>query len=572
MREARVGGDYATRELMYKIHLIAALMSLLFISQTNADPIAGQVDTFEDGTSQGWGAGNANSTTVIATSEADLGPGGLGDSALQTTFNLRAAFLNQDARWIGDYTAAGISAIEVDVNNTTTVDLNLRLGIRGPDDPFLFPQGGGDSWITNSQTVTANSGWTTLTFGITAADITSPGTGADASAALTDVQQLRFIDNAAAEFKGRDVDANENFTILVDNITAIGTLNPGTPEYALGIDFGSIAPAVGTNFNQFDIDTADGETATLAAGTLIGLDGNNLNNISFSLTNNTGQDTTRADVTNGAEGDGAEITDATIFGDAYISNNQGAAPINADANFVLTFSGLDDSLTYALSGGWDNNNNNFDADWTVDGATVLADVSANGYVGFEGLATDGNGNLSITVSRSTLHVTLGALTLSGFDSAASLNCDSAGAVECDLADIDALYAMFGSTVAAGSGFDYSGDGVVGPEDIAGWLADASQTANTANPTGATYVLGDADLDGNVNSIDLGLLLNNFNAMSGVGWNQGDLNGDGNVNSVDLGQLLNNFGFTSLLAANAVPEPGNCGLIGIVLLGLLARRR
>ena len=148
-----------------------------------------------------------------------------------------------------------------------------------------------------------------------------------------------------------------------------------------------------------------------------------------------------------------------------------------------------------------------------------------------------------------------------------LACDSDADGDCEQDDMDAMYAAFG-----GAGpFDYGGNGTVGPEDISGWLADASSSANTANPSGKTYVLGDANLDGNVNSMDLGLLLNNFNSTSGVTWDGGDLNGDNNVNSADLGQLLNNFNFTSA-AANAVPEPHGMALVLFAILGLEVRRR
>ena len=132
----------------------------------------------------------------------------------------------------------------------------------------------------------------------------------------------------------------------------------------------------------------------------------------------------------------------------------------------------------------------------------------------------------------------------------------------------AILAEFGTVVAAGEGFDYSGDGLIGPEDISGWLSDASQASNTANPNGATYIIGDADLDGNVVSIDLGLLLNNFNASSDVGWNQGDFDGDGIVNSIDLGLLLNGFGFSSAASVNVVPEP-NFGGLSLLMLGFFA---
>ena len=56
-------------------------------------------------------------------------------------------------------------------------------------------------------------------------------------------------------------------------------------------------------------------------------------------------------------------------------------------------------------------------------------------------------------------------------------------------------------------------------------------------------------------------------------NPGDVNGSGNVDSTDLGLLLNTFGFTSASAAT-VPEPGAASLLFLAAMGLLgfARRR
>ena len=88
-----------------------------------------------------------------------------------------------------------------------------------------------------------------------------------------------------------------------------------------------------------------------------------------------------------------------------------------------------------------------------------------------------------------------------------------------------------------------------------------------------YILGDVNLNGDVDSDDLGLLLNNFDSNAGVGWGGGDLNADLSVDSGDLGLLLNNFGSTSA-AASAVPEPSSCMLIMMSVVGLfgLIRRR
>lgn len=136
-----------------------------------------------------------------------------------------------------------------------------------------------------------------------------------------------------------------------------------------------------------------------------------------------------------------------------------------------------------------------------------------------------------------------------------LPCDLNGDGGCDSTDIDLLYAADG--------------------DIANWLTEASATNNPAKLDPADqYILGDANLDGDVNSDDLGLLLNNFNGVGGNAavWGGGDLNDSGNVNSDDLGLLLNNFGAAS---ASAVPEPGILAMlfsIGICVLGQRRRRK
>jgi len=107
-------------------------------------------------------------------------------------------------------------------------------------------------------------------------------------------------------------------------------------------------------------------------------------------------------------------------------------------------------------------------------------------------------------------------------------------------------------------YDFDASLLVDAGDIPGWLAAASDSSNPANPNVHTFVIGDVDLSGFVDSTDLGLLLNNFNATAptagaGVGWGGGDLDIDGDVNSTDLGQLLNNFGFNSFAAVQVTVD-------------------
>lgn len=150
-------------------------------------------------------------------------------------------------------------------------------------------------------------------------------------------------------------------------------------------------------------------------------------------------------------------------------------------------------------------------------------------------------------------------------------CDADIDGDCDFDDLNAMYGAAGPDTQ----FDYNGDGSVDVDDIEGWLEEASSSANRTNPEGLALEFGDVNLDGGVDSHDLGLLLGNFGAtaatpLDGVGWRGGDLTMDGAVNSWDLGLLLNNFESTENVAA--VPEPKATGwLLGAACLMCAVRR-
>jgi len=147
--------------------------------------------------------------------------------------------------------------------------------------------------------------------------------------------------------------------------------------------------------------------------------------------------------------------------------------------------------------------------------------------------------------------------------AATFNdCDFVGPDGCDIDDIDGLFGQFGA--------DMNGDGAIDGGDIAAWLQQASDVNNPAKASASDiYVLGDVDLNGSVDSTDLGLLLNNFADTNSLPWSAGNLNGDANVDSTDLGLMLNNFGFAS--ATVAVPEPGFGTLQILMVLAFLITR-
>jgi len=144
----------------------------------------------------------------------------------------------------------------------------------------------------------------------------------------------------------------------------------------------------------------------------------------------------------------------------------------------------------------------------------------------------------------------------------TLRCDADADNDCDLDDLDAMYAAIGSP----SRFDFDGDGTTQATDIPLWLANASQPANTSLPfADAVFEFGDLDLSGTVTSFDLGMLLNNFESPMSVGWRGGDFNASGTVTSADLGELLNNF-TAETAAVHAVPEPSGSPLLRLALVG------
>lgn len=199
---------------------------------------------------------------------------------------------------------------------------------------------------------------------------------------------------------------------------------------SLAVDFGATAPIEGSNFNYYS-DTAinDGATeyfADLGIGALIDTQGSPLSGVGFSVTNMTGK--TSYSLAGGVSGYG-EMSDSSIYSDALISNDNsdvrlldGDAQIDGSddrAHFVLTFTGLDDELTYNLTGGYDSDIANFNAIWQADGENAVTDSTGDGYVTLTDLSTDGSGNLVINVIRAGevngQHVTLAGFVLEAVD-------------------------------------------------------------------------------------------------------------------------------------------------------------
>ncbi len=117
-----------------------------------------------------------------------------------------------------------------------------------------------------------------------------------------------------------------------------------------------------------------------------------------------------------------------------------------------------------------------------------------------------------------------------------------------VSDIDSLMTEIAHN-SRNLAFDLTGDGIVDDLDRDSWLA----VAGPRNGFAGALLIGDGNLDGIVNSADLGVLGVNWQSARN-GWTEGNFSGK-DVNSKDLNALAVNWQ-SSVPLATAVPEPSH----------------
>jgi hypothetical protein len=179
----------------------------------------GEVDTFTGGL-EGWGVPGAHPSPpqVIANG----GSGGLNDAYLQVVAlggngpGSRLSVQNF-GQWAGDYFAAGISAIVMDVNNFGPEDLYLRLLFANLSN---LPASVDAAISADGVLVPSGSGWVRAIFPVApSALLAMPGS---ISSALSNATELRIFHNPAPFFGGPGTGAPSVIATLgIDNITAV---------------------------------------------------------------------------------------------------------------------------------------------------------------------------------------------------------------------------------------------------------------------------------------------------------------------------------------------------------------
>ena len=201
-----------------------AMASALLLASFNVYALPTGPDDFEDGTTQGWTIGNPKLHPAPPENVATGGPAGADDNFLRVTAlgpgngsGSKLSVLNF-SQWSGNFLAAGITSITMDVKNFGPEDLVLRLlFVNFPDNPGPPTDVAG---TLSGVFVPAGSGWTTVVFDLSLSNFfVDFGT---AAGALSDVNEFRLFHNPNPTFGGPGTGAPAvNAVLGIDNIRAV---------------------------------------------------------------------------------------------------------------------------------------------------------------------------------------------------------------------------------------------------------------------------------------------------------------------------------------------------------------
>lgn len=199
---------------MGRLRATALACALLFLTQSARAIVFGQIDTFQDGTTMGWSNGAPGNLVNIDTG----GPAGTGDRYLQlssngnlgvgghlTTFNLQ--------QWLGNYIGQGVNAIEIDLRNTGTTTLNMRLAFKAQN---LMNSPG---YLSAPVLLAPGSGWQHFSISIAPANMIAVGGPASYNTFFsTGIGDARIINEVGTSNLNGDLIVGQ---VSIDNIHAV---------------------------------------------------------------------------------------------------------------------------------------------------------------------------------------------------------------------------------------------------------------------------------------------------------------------------------------------------------------
>jgi hypothetical protein len=214
---------------------LAVAAALVFPAAGVAQVVpAGQIDTFQDGTTMSWTKGSLSN--FPAANVATGGPAGAGDRYLDIVSNggagadSKLVVFNQQ-QWGGGKTySPAIAGLSIDLNNFGATPLTIRVA---------FQAANGNEYSTAGFSLAPTSGWQPAVFSITDPNMTQVAGAAQpfSTALATGIQTMRILNAAAPSFNGDPIVAH----LGMDNIKAFAAVpEPGMVLLTAGAGFFSL--------------------------------------------------------------------------------------------------------------------------------------------------------------------------------------------------------------------------------------------------------------------------------------------------------------------------------------------
>jgi len=211
-----------TMNVTHRFCIPSVVFFAAFIAATSHTASAvtiGDVDTFSSGLA-GWQKGQVNPTFLSVVNSG--GPAGAGDAYMQSVADESGSFgrltVFNEAQWNSNFLASGVTAIRMDLLNSGTVPLQVRIALRNSV---------GAGFISSSPfPLDVGGGWQSFEFPVTQAALTSVGSPGSYASFLESGFALRILHaTSTANLNGNPVVS----TLGIDNITAV----PEPSTYAM---------------------------------------------------------------------------------------------------------------------------------------------------------------------------------------------------------------------------------------------------------------------------------------------------------------------------------------------------
>ncbi|HLF64084.1 MAG TPA: T9SS type A sorting domain-containing protein [Saprospiraceae bacterium] len=201
-------------QLQTSLQLLCFTITWCVLLQNGIAQISsGHIDDFQNLNVSGWteGAFSPNQPVVVNTG----GPAGDDDAFLRNVSSGgmgaggKWVMFNQSVNWIGNYIAAGVIRISIDVRNTGSQNVHMRIAFNGP---------GGTISSSAVFTVVPDTVWQSIEFVIDPQAFIPLMAGGDATMTLSAVNEFRILSNPMPDNVGAEIVA----TVDIDNIHAEG--------------------------------------------------------------------------------------------------------------------------------------------------------------------------------------------------------------------------------------------------------------------------------------------------------------------------------------------------------------